>query len=140
MKKPPKNVEPKESKYPAKHTPLTIDELKELVIELVDYPQDVAETYRCDNYDDTEYVTLKDDDLQFCLQFQHCTNVVCVDNKRAFNKVSQCPIFFSFPLSKCKRESLLKALAYLRTPKGSKESCTFSFNDWPEFSRENSIW
>jgi len=77
-----------------------------------------------------------DDELIFLVQFDERTlkHVVSVDNRKCFNKTSQCPIHFNLlNLSRRKKNRLHQALSFLRATDGAKNSATFNWRSWEEF-------
>lgn len=87
-----------------------------------------------------DYFTLRDDEIIASggRYNDYETFRVAFDNKKCFNKVSQCPIHVNsgLPLSKRKSERLKQAIAYLRTKEGERASATFSWYGWDEFSNK----
>mgnify|MGYP006890151929 FL=1 len=75
------------------------------------------------------YLVYTDDEYYYCarfdklvLYFDKCFEVLCIDNKKSFNKVSQCPIKLRFPLEEGR---LLEALEYAKTKEFIKYSNLF---------------
>lgn len=81
------------------------------------------------------WAVINDDELTF--RINYCpnseTHCVSVDNKKCFNKDSQCPVHFVIDLSRRKKDRLNQALKYLRTKEGERASSTFNWNGWDEF-------
>lgn len=82
-----------------------------------------------------DWAIVNDDDLTFRINFdehalKHC---ISVDNRKCFNKDSQCPVHFTLDLSRRKKERLNQALRLLRTKEGEKLSATFNWRGWEEF-------
>jgi hypothetical protein len=77
-----------------------------------------------------EQINLFDDDLYLHVLYNNGYNLVCVDNKKCYNKESQCAVFFTLPLSDRKKERLKKALDFLRTKEGERASATFEFKQY----------
>ncbi len=81
------------------------------------------------------WAVINDDELTFRVNVSQCETVHCisVDNRKCFNKDSQCPIHFSLDLSRRKQNRLHQALKFLRTKEGERASATFQWNGWDEF-------
>ena len=84
---------------------------------------------------DERWAAIDDDELTFRVHYclttlKHC---ISVDNRKCFNKDSQCPIHFMLDLSNRKKERLKQALKFLRTKEGERTSATFSWTGWDEF-------
>jgi hypothetical protein len=81
------------------------------------------------------WAVVNDDELTFRINFSenYLTHCISVDNRKCFNKDSQCPIHFTLDLSRRKKERLNQALKYLRTKEGERDSATFSFGGFDEF-------
>lgn len=82
-----------------------------------------------------DWAVINDDELTFRVNYclttlKHC---VSVDNRKCFNKDSQCPIHFMLDLSNRKNNRLHQALRFLRTEEGEKASATFNWTGWDEF-------
>jgi len=82
-----------------------------------------------------DWAIINDDKLRFGISFdesqlKHC---ISVDNRKCFNKDSQCPIHFTLDLSRRKKNRLNQALKFLRTKDGERASATFSWTGWDEF-------
>jgi len=85
---------------------------------------------------DDSLANVVDDELIFQIHFNNKTlnHCVSVDNRKCYNKASQCPVHFCLEdLSRRKKNRLHQALTYLRTPEGERVSATFDWNGWDEF-------
>lgn len=84
-----------------------------------------------------EWAIINDDELTFRVNYDLHTESHCisVDNRKCFNKDSQCPVHFTLDLSNRKENRLRQALKFLRTKEGSQASATFNWNGWDEFGR-----
>ena len=91
------------------------------------------------NTDHLYYASVIDDDLIFLISFdtQKLNHIISVDNKKCFNKTSQCPIHFDLNISRRKNNRLHQALTFLRTKEGERASATFEWYGWDEFNWQN---
>ena len=100
----------------------TLDEI--LLIILAEYAIDGIVKNKGD-----DWAIINDDELTFRISFDESTlsHCISVDNRKCFNKDSQCPIHFNIDLSRRKKKRLNEALRYLRTKEGEKASATFEW-------------
>lgn len=105
--------------------------LEEIIQEILsDYAIDGIVKNKGENW-----AVVNDDELTFRVNVSQCETVHCisVDNRKCFNKDSQCPVHFSLGLSRRKKERLNQALKYLRTKSGMRASATFDWHGYDEF-------